>query len=129
MIHVPTTGTGGSDWDQLSTSGPDGLRALIPDIVADIVSAAHPARIILFGSVARGDARADSDLDLLVVLDDLDPAERAHKMGVIRFAIGVPVPIDIYVTDVGEFARRKDVNGSLLYWPAREGEVVYERAA
>jgi len=34
----------------------------------------------------------------------------------------------MFVTDVDEFERRKGVNGSMLYWPAHEGEVVYERA-
>ncbi len=105
------------------------LRDVVPSVVADIVTAAHPVQVILFGSVARGEEGPDSDLDLLVVLDQLDPAQRVRLMGQIRFAIGVRAPIDIFVTDVDEFDRRKDVNGSMLYWPAREGEVVYERAA
>lgn len=29
-------------------------------------------KIVLFGSVARGDERADSDIDILVVLDDFE---------------------------------------------------------
>ncbi|MFN0091631.1 MAG: nucleotidyltransferase family protein [Acidimicrobiales bacterium] len=33
--------------------------------------------IVLFGSVARGDDNADSDVDLLVVLDRYDPADAA----------------------------------------------------
>lgn len=102
------------------------LREAVPAVVADIVAAAQPVRVILFGSVARGEEGPDSDLDFLVVLDHLDPAERARLMGRIRFAIDVLAPIDIYVTDLEEFDRRKDVNGSMLYWPAREGRVVYE---
>ncbi len=105
------------------------LRDLVPSAVADIVAAAHPARVILFGSVARGEDGPDSDLDFLVVLDRLDPADRARLMGRIRFAIAAQAPIDIFVTDIAEFERRRDVNGSMIYWPAREGEVVYERAA
>lgn len=105
------------------------LRKAIPAVVADIVAAAQPAMVILFGSVARGEEGPDSDLDFLVVLDHLDPAQRARLMGRIRFAIDVLAPIDIYVTDLDEFNRRKDVNGSIFYWPAREGQVVYERDA
>ncbi len=33
----------------------------------------HPQRIILFGSVARGEADADSDLDVLVIKETTDP--------------------------------------------------------
>ena len=33
-------------------------------------------RVVLFGSYARGDARADSDYDVLVFLNDFDVAGR-----------------------------------------------------
>jgi predicted nucleotidyltransferase len=113
----------------MASDRPSRLRGVVDAAADDIVAASQPVKVILFGSVARGDDRPDSDLDFLVILDQLDPAERARKMGQIRFAIGVRAPIDIFVTDVEEFDRRKDVNGSMLYWPAREGRVVYERSA
>jgi uncharacterized protein len=105
------------------------LREWVPEIVEDIVAAMDAVRIILFGSVPRGEAGPDSDLDLLVVLDEVDPADRARLMGEIRFAIRAPVAIDVFVTDVEECERRKDVIGSIHYWPLREGEVVHDRAA
>ncbi|MBF0416530.1 MAG: nucleotidyltransferase domain-containing protein [Magnetococcales bacterium] len=40
------------------------------EIVRRIVDVAHPLRIILFGSAARGEMGLDSDLDLLVVVPD-----------------------------------------------------------
>ncbi len=104
------------------------LAEWLPDAVNDIVERFRPVEVILFGSVARGEEGPDSDLDLLVVLDHLDKAQRMRLMGEIRFAIDAPVPIDVFVTDVAEFEARKDVNGSMYYWPAREGRVVYERA-
>ena len=105
------------------------LRAMLPAIVDQVVAQVHPVRVIVFGSVARGDERSDSDVDLLVVLDHVDPKQRAHVMAQIRRAITAPASVDVLVTDVAEFERRKSVNGSFLYWPAREGEVIYERAA
>lgn len=116
-------GSGSVRWDGRT------LREWVPEVVEDIVSTVDPVRIILFGSVLRGEAGADSDLDLLVVLDELDPGDRARLMGEIRFAISAPMAIDVFVTDVEECERRKDVVGSLHYWPLREGEMVYERAA
>ena len=105
------------------------LREWVPEVVEDIVSIVDPVRIILFGSVLRDETGADSDLDLLVVLDELASGDRARLMGEIRFAIGAPMAIDVFVTDVEECERRRDVVGSLHYWPLREGEMVYERAA
>ncbi len=57
----------------------------------------HPERIVLFGSHARGDARLDSDVDLLVVLDEI---ENSHDVATaIRVAVSdMPVAKDIVVT-------------------------------
>lgn len=104
------------------------LRQWLPVAVGDVVKAVAPRRIVLFGSVARGDEGPDSDLDLLVVLDHMVPSERARLISSIRRSISAPAPIDIFVTDLAEYERRKDALGSIFYWPAREGEVVYERA-
>lgn len=105
------------------------LREWLPVAVEEVIAAASPRRIILFGSVARGDEGPDSDLDLLVVLDRFDPVERPRLVSTIRRAISARAPIDVFVTDVAEYERRKDILGSTAYWPAREGEVVYERAS
>lgn len=105
------------------------LREWVPDAVSDIVRACSPVRVILFGSVARNEEGPDSDLDFLVILECVDPQRRAHLMSAIRAAIDVPAAIDIFVTDLDETERRKDVIGSIHYWPIREGVVVYERPA
>lgn len=43
---------------------PDALR----DLVRQVVAAVRPLKVILFGSRARGDAKPDSDYDLMVVV-------------------------------------------------------------
>jgi predicted nucleotidyltransferase len=43
---------------------------LLTELVQRIVEAVHPLRIILFGSAARGEMGPDSDLDVLVVMQD-----------------------------------------------------------
>ena len=101
------------------------LREALPLVVDEIARAFAPAEVILFGSVARGEEGPDSDLDLLVVFDRADRAVRRDLMVEIRRAIRTFVPVDILVADVEELRADRDAVGSAVYWPLREGEVVY----
>jgi predicted nucleotidyltransferase len=105
------------------------VRDWIPEVIDDVVAAFDPVRVIVFGSVARREERPESDLDLLVLFDDLAGEDRRSLMGKIRSAISAPIPIDVLVAGVTEYEALKDVNGSPYYWPAREGRVVHERPA
>ena len=100
----------------------------VPDVVARIVERFDPLKIILFGSLARGEETRDSDIDLLVVLPHIEDKRRAAID--IRVAIGdLPVPVDVFPTDPEEIERRRDIVGTVI-WPAvREGRVVHERGS
>lgn len=56
---------------------------VLQDIVRRLVAAVDPDRIILFGSRARGDAKPDSDVDLLLIKASDEPPHRriikAHR--------------------------------------------------
>jgi len=54
----------------------------VPVAVDDVVEAFDPERIIVFGSVARGDEHPESDLDLLVLFDELP--DRVRRAGTSR---------------------------------------------
>jgi uncharacterized protein len=102
------------------------LADWVPEVVADLARAADPLRVLLFGSVARGDDGPDSDIDLLVVLPAVD-RRRRHELTVdLAHAITAPVPVDLLVTDPVEIAERGDLPG-ILRVALREGRVVHER--
>ena len=62
------------------SSGTDANSA-IKEMAHRIAERFSPERIILFGSHARGDARADSDIDLLVLFPEVDdPPVRAAEV-------------------------------------------------
>jgi len=101
----------------------------IQTIVERIVARFAPDRIILFGSHARGDAAEDSDVDLLVLFPKVDsPSKRSAELYA-ALAGCSQLPKDILVSTTARFERYRDVVNT-VYWPAaREGKVLYERAA
>ena len=97
-------------------------------IVETIASRFAPEKIILFGSRARGDGAPDSDIDLLVLFDEVEDP-RARAVEVYAALADYHVPTDILVSTTGRFERFRDVVNT-IYWPAaREGRVLYDRAA
>jgi predicted nucleotidyltransferase len=104
------------------------LREWADDITALIVERFEPAKVILFGSVAEGTDGPDSDLDLLVVLDDAPVDQRRALMVALRRATRtLDLPRDLLVTSVADFERNRSVVGTTEYEPANHGIVVYER--
>jgi predicted nucleotidyltransferase len=99
---------------------------LIRRMVKRIVQHFDPGQVILFGSLVRGDAGPDSDVDLLVVM--AVKGSKLEKSVEIGLALrGFLVPMDIIVTTPEDFGWRKDVVGT-IEWPAsREGKVRYAR--
>src|SRR5215210_7113254 len=75
------------------------LQELWPSVVDEVVRAVDPTEVILFGSVARGEDGPDSDIDLLVVFEHIEPAEKRPMMARIRSAIETFAPVDVIVTD------------------------------
>lgn len=93
--------------------------------VVTVLRAWDPERIILFGSHARGDARPESDLDILVVLPDRQPATRATLIDM-RVAIGaVPIDYDLLITSHSEYAWRREYVGAIEYPAHLEGVELY----
>jgi excisionase family DNA binding protein len=99
----------------------------LPPIVGRIVHLVDPVRIILFGSRARGDARVDSDYDLLVVMDEIKD-RRATRIAVRRALDDLPISKDIVVATSEAVDGRLGRPWGVLHWALREGRTLYERA-
>jgi predicted nucleotidyltransferase len=93
--------------------------------VARIVQAMQPEAIYLFGSRARGEARADSDYDLLVIVPDDAPAVRRSLSATARVARDPGVPLDIVPCRRSVFERKRHHIGTLSYLAAHEGRLIY----
>ncbi|HEY4915691.1 MAG TPA: nucleotidyltransferase domain-containing protein [Solirubrobacteraceae bacterium] len=90
-----------------------------------IDAASAPARVILFGSHARGDADEGSDFDFLVI--ECDVPDRAAEAVRLRRALkDFHVPVDVIVMDEALAERRSKVKGTMVDRALREGRVVAE---
>jgi len=90
-----------------------------------IDAAAAPAKVILFGSRARGDADEGSDFDFLVIEHEVD--DRLAEAVKLRRALrGFGVPVDVIVMDEALVQRRSKVRGTMVDRALREGRVVAE---
>jgi predicted nucleotidyltransferase len=99
----------------------------IAAITGQLVEYYHPERIYLFGSVARGDAGPDSDLDFCVVVPDNAPAELLRDGGIYSLLRGMGYPKDIVPWRRSDFdARAAHVRASLPATVIREGKLLYD---
>jgi uncharacterized protein len=103
------------------------LDEWLPEIVERIVERFDPLRVILFGSLARGEAGRNSDVDLLVVMPDGIEDERRVTVEILGALKDLPISKDIVVTTPEEIERRGDLVGTVLRPALREGKVLYER--
>jgi predicted nucleotidyltransferase len=83
--------------------------------------------VILFGSQARRDANPNSDIDLLVELDDDVPLERLSSAAVHSARGGYLGPVDIIPCRAAVLASRARAIGSFAHMILRDGVTVYER--
>jgi len=96
--------------------------------------AADPYKIVLFGSHARGTATRDSDIDLMVILDNYDIAqtykERLNKRCYVRKLvrdINYRYAMDILVYSRAEFQKRKLDGSFLIDEVEKTGKILYEK--
>jgi predicted nucleotidyltransferase len=104
--------------------GDQETRLTIGRMVQRIVDRFQPVRIVLFGSHARGDAGPDSDVDLLIVMPLLGSRLRT-AVEIRKTLAGCGLAKDVVVMTPEEFARRKEIPGTLAYPAAREGVVLH----
>jgi predicted nucleotidyltransferase len=99
-----------------------GLAHLLDVLVREFA----PERIYVFGSQARGDSGADSDVDLLVLLPDL-PAP-AHELDRRARELAGPrgFPLDLVFMTQARFDERLPALASLPATVAREGKLMYD---
>jgi len=99
---------------------------LVRDIVRRIVETAQPEKVILFGSQARGDARPNSDFDVLVIKQSDEPRHRRSVPLYVALA-DLPVEVEVMVYTPEEVEEWSEVPQAFVTTAVREGTTIYER--
>ena len=102
-------------------------RAVPQALLDAVVGHFDPVQVILFGSRARGEAGVDSDIDLLVVLDDEAPGDKLGWRSAFEARKDFHQAVDIVPCRRRWFEDKRKVIGSLAHMAAEDGIVVYER--
>lgn len=96
---------------------------LLDKIIDRIVSVAHPEKIILFGSRARGDASPSSDIDLLIVKRGAHRRKLAFE--IYRNLIGVGCPVDLVVVTPEDIEKYGNSPALIIHPALKDGRVIY----
>jgi len=112
------------DLEKTGLHEPELLRRLVDIIVRE----ADPEAIILFGSRARGDARPDSDVDLLIIEREPFGPSRSRMKEAARLyrALGdLPASKDLLLYSRDEVTDRRGAPNHVVARAYREGRVLY----
>ncbi len=113
-----------------SAEYPPVTEDLLAEIVRRIVAAGDVLKIVLFGSHGRGEARTESDLDLLIVESDevASGTPRYERSPKYYSATWDTFPArDIVVWTPEEIDAWSEVPNHFVTTALREGRVLYER--
>ena len=96
----------------------------IQEAVRQLVAAARPRKIILFGSYARGDAREHSDLDFMVIEREVN--NHHHEMVRLHDTLrSLRVSADVLVVSETTFDYWADTPNTVYYEARHHGRVCY----
>jgi len=100
------------------------LKREIRDFGKRLAEEFKPERIVLFGSHSRGEANADSDVDLLVIMPtQRDPIDVQVEM---RLKLRPSFPLDLLVRTPSKIKERLAIGDPFLQSILDNGEVLYE---
>ena len=100
------------------------LKPILTNLVNQLREEPYVIRLILFGSQARMDANKDSDIDLLVIVDEKN--DRFETYCMIKYVLDWK-DTNVVVETPSTIKHHGKMRGCIQYYAVREGLVLYQR--
>lgn len=100
-------------------------KKIINEVVHRLVDVYHPEEIYLFGSYAWGHPTEDSDLDLLVIVENSEEKIYARPVAGLLALFELNISKDLIVSTRDEFLRNSTDKTSLYSKIKRDGKRIY----
>jgi predicted nucleotidyltransferase len=97
------------------------------EVAVRLLEGMQADEVWLFGSRARGEAEAGSDLDLLVVVPESREARHVRSRRARLLVADVPESTDVAVVTWNEWRRQAHVVNTLPYVASHEGRLLAKR--
>ena len=112
---------------------PQSMKSVIEQYIAEIkkIYGTHLRKMILYGSYARGDFKADSDIDIMILLDmsDLDLKVYSQKLSYMTYDFNLDNDLDIKPIAKSEAHFKKWITNYPFYASIHEEGVILYGAA
>jgi len=97
---------------------------VLENLVEQIVSLVRPIQIVLFGSLARGEASSDSDIDLMVVVPE-GSRHRTIAQKLYCDIRNVRTAFDLVIATPSDLEKHRDNIGLIYRNILKEGKELY----
>ncbi len=98
---------------------------ILDKIIEEIVKAVNPVKIILFGSISKGEDHEGSDFDILVLKERVSQRRKAAQK--IYLKLNINASVDVIVETPERFDILKENPFMIYYEIAKSGRLIYER--
>jgi predicted nucleotidyltransferase len=102
-------------------------KTVLSTIKSTVKSYLPDAKVLLFGSRARGDYNKDSDFDIMIITPQTLASEEKKSWRIkIKQTLtnALEVPIDILINSEKEIDAKKKLPGHTVRWAIKEGIVL-----
>lgn len=103
------------------------IRNLINDVVDHILSVSNPIKILLFGSRARGDAKPDSDIDIVVIFKRKRDITRKYYNLLYKLTKMTPIEVDFRSKSRQYVNNHRDDIDDFYYYIMHDTIILYQQ--